>query len=70
MKASQNVTQRRITQFTLALGAFIVAGLSVAFAEEGGAAAGASSSVLNYLALASGLGLGLAALKMNTKIKA
>lgn len=54
-------TYKVMTQFAVAFGTFLIAGLSVAFAEDGSAAS-ASSEVAKYLALASGLGLGLAAI--------
>lgn len=50
---------RHIVRFASAFGIFMIAGISVIFAQEVG---GGSSDVAKYLALASGLGLGLAAL--------
>ena len=51
---------KTMTQMGLAFGAFFLAGISVAFGEEAAAAAG-HGSVMNYLALGSALGLGIAA---------
>ncbi len=51
---------KTVTQMTAAFGAFLMAGISVAFGQEVAAAA-ESTSVMSNLALASGIGLGLAA---------
>ena len=53
---------KTMIQMTLAFGAFLVAGMTAAFGQEAAHAAAASDSVMNYLAWASGIGLGLAAI--------
>ena len=51
---------KKLTQFGMAFGMFLIAGISLAFAEEAHAAAAASDTV-KWLALSAGLGLGIAA---------
>ena len=50
---------KRVVRFTSAFGIFMIAGISMIFAQEAG---GAASDVAKYLALASVIVLGLAAL--------
>lgn len=59
----KKIDTKKVTQFAKAFGMFLLAGISFAFAEgaEGAAAAGGHSNVLGWLALGSGLGLGIAA---------
>lgn len=48
--------------FALALGTFVLGGISFVFAQEAHAAAAAGSEVARWLALSAGLGLGVAAM--------
>lgn len=58
----KKVNSKKVGQFATALGMFMLAGISFAFAEGAeGAATGSHSEVLKWLALGSSLGLGLAA---------
>lgn len=57
------INSKKLSQFATAFGMFMLAGVSFVFAAEGGeaAASGAHTEVLKWLALGSGLGLGIAA---------
>lgn len=50
---------KKLTQFGIAFGMFLIAGISLAFAEEAHGAA--VSDTAKWLALSSGIGLGIAA---------
>jgi F-type H+-transporting ATPase subunit c len=53
---------KKLTRFGMAFGMFILAGITMAFAQDHAAAAAGSSEVAKWLALSSGIGLGIAAL--------
>lgn len=59
----KKIDAKKLGMFASALGMFVLAGISFVFAEgaEGAAAAGGNSAVLGWLAIGSGLGLGIAA---------
>jgi F-type H+-transporting ATPase subunit c len=56
----KKLNSKKIGQFASAFGMFMLAGVSLAFAE-GAEATGGHTEVLKWLALGSGLGLGIAA---------